>query len=289
MALDGWAAKQGFAGVKGWATSNKTQKQRKSLAKQINSTEDHCQICLAQAAMSEDLQKLRHEEIDEDWRTPLVYATAATPDQPSTTQRPLHRGVQNDVTETFQLGGHIFRSAGAGPTAFLWDSWKSQCWELFTHAGFHTYPHHDASGFGTYSYVRHGCKIWGIVRPRIDPKMHWARQSVFDIMRTMLRPAPSLDYHEVSDTFSVFLLEGDVLIQPPHAIHQVFTPVNSIVSGGHLFPYETLHLTEMARAFDLLFNHVATNADHASAHRTLCRMAMALKYLHKERSEYAPL
>lgn len=290
MALDRWAVKKGFAGVKGWATSNKTQKLRKSfLAKLTEPTKDPCQICLAQEAMSQDLRKQRNKEIDKDWRAPLVYTATSHPDQPFTTWHPLHKDVDNDVAESFKLDGHIFRSVGTGPTVFLWDGWKSHYWELFTHAGFHTYPHHDASGFGTYSYVRHGCKIWGIVRPRIDPKIHRTRQSVFNIMRTMLRPSPSLHYREVSDIFNLFLLEGDVLIQPPNAIHQVFTPVNSIVSGGHLFTYETLHLTELARSFDLVFNHVATNADHTSAHRTLCRLAMALKYLYEERSEHAPL
>lgn len=41
------------------------------------------------------------------------------------------------------------------------DTWRSTSWDIFTHAGFLTYPHHDGNGLLTYSYVRTGAKLWG--------------------------------------------------------------------------------------------------------------------------------
>lgn len=286
-ALDKWLTKAGFRDLSHWSTHKTTQKLRARLTKNISSTP--CISCVAMAAMSENLEQQREDWIDEDWDIPLVQLpTLASEHQQA---KPLHhvprphKDRDGDVPENFQLQGHLFRGAGVGPTVFLWDAWKSQIWDLFTHAGFFTYPHHDASGFATYAFIRHGCKIWGILRPRVNPQQHQSRNQLFDILRTMLRPAPSLEYQHVSDIFNVFLLEGDVLVQPPNAVHQVYTPVNTVASGGHLFTYETLHLTELARDFDCGYNHTSTNADHASAHRTICRMAIALKEGYKGRSK----
>jgi hypothetical protein len=40
------------------------------------------------------------------------------------------------------------------------DSEKVRGWDLLTHGGFLTYPHHDACGLATYVTVRSGKKIW---------------------------------------------------------------------------------------------------------------------------------
>jgi hypothetical protein len=45
--------------------------------------------------------------------------------------------------------------------------WRQQAWELHTHGGFLTYPHHDASGLCTYVFTRSGIKIWCYQRPNI--------------------------------------------------------------------------------------------------------------------------
>ena len=39
-------------------------------------------------------------------------------------------------------------------------------------------------------------------------------------------------------------------IQPPGAWHSVYTPTKGMTTGGHLWMYEALHLTEMSRAYD---------------------------------------
>lgn len=48
-----------------------------------------------------------------------------------------------------------------GPQLMHFDNWRSGSWDVFTHGGFMTYPHNDAAGMMTFSYVRTGAKLWG--------------------------------------------------------------------------------------------------------------------------------
>jgi hypothetical protein len=106
---------------------------------------------------------------------------------------------------------HIYQNfSDMGPYSWVWDGLKSLVWDLFTHAGFLTYPHQDASGFATYALIRTGCKIWCILRPKVDASVN-SRNKLFDILRVMLRQHPHLDYQGVSDSYTIFLMEGDVL------------------------------------------------------------------------------
>jgi hypothetical protein len=106
---------------------------------------------------------------------------------------------------------HIYQTfSDMGPFSWIWDALKSLVWDLFTHPGFLTYPHQDASGFATYALVRTGCKIWCILRPKVDASVN-SRNKLFDILRVMLQQHPHLDYQGVSDSYTIFLMEGDVL------------------------------------------------------------------------------
>jgi hypothetical protein len=106
---------------------------------------------------------------------------------------------------------HIYQTfSDMGPFSWTWDALKSLVWDLFTHPGFLTYPHQDASGFATYTLIRTGCKIWCILRPKVDASVN-SRNKLFDILRVMLRQHPHLDYQGVSDSYMIFLIEGDVL------------------------------------------------------------------------------
>jgi len=64
----------------------------------------------------------------------------------------------------------------------------------------------------------------------------------------------------------------------------VYTPVRTIASGSHLLPWETMHLTEISRHMDRFYSSTATNAEHTSVHRTLCRMVIALPIIVESRS-----
>ncbi|KAI6155869.1 hypothetical protein BKA82DRAFT_4349113 [Pisolithus tinctorius] len=48
-----------------------------------------------------------------------------------------------------------------GVQAVLGDVERLRGWDLLTHGGFVTYPHHDAAGLCTYITVQSGSKIWG--------------------------------------------------------------------------------------------------------------------------------
>jgi hypothetical protein len=41
-----------------------------------------------------------------------------------------------------------------GPKHINFDMWRQQNWELLTHGGFLTYPHHDAGGLCTFAHVQ---------------------------------------------------------------------------------------------------------------------------------------
>lgn len=72
-------------------------------------------------------------------------------------------------------------------------------------------------------------------------------------------------------------------IQPPGFWHKVYTPIKSIISGGHFYCYDALRYTEIARAFDKNYSLSSTNAEHDSSDRTLIRMALAIPYIVQER------
>jgi hypothetical protein len=105
---------------------------------------------------------------------------------------------------------HIWQKfVESGPFSWMWDGFKSFNWDLFTHPCFLTYGHQDAAGFATTVAARTGCKIWCILRPKMDGIN--TRSKLFDILRVILRQHPFLDYQKVSDAYTLFLMEGDVL------------------------------------------------------------------------------
>lgn len=65
-------------------------------------------------------------------------------------------------------------------------------------------------------------------------------------------------------------------IMPPGTWHVVYTPVRTVATGGHLFTYDTLHMTEMSRMFDHKHGLEVTNTAHISAFDTLCLMTVNL-------------
>lgn len=65
-------------------------------------------------------------------------------------------------------------------------------------------------------------------------------------------------------------------IQPPHLVHRVYTTEKTIVTGGHFYAWETMHLTELALLADVANAKYITNEDHPSAERVRARMAICL-------------
>ena len=76
--------------------------------------------------------------------------------------------------------------------------------------------------------------------------------------------------------FSLFLFICFFSFQYPGCLHEVYTPVPSVVRGGHFYNYNSLHLTEVSRAIDLRSEDALSNQTHSSATLTLTMMLAAL-------------
>jgi hypothetical protein len=65
-------------------------------------------------------------------------------------------------------------------------------------------------------------------------------------------------------------------IQPAGCIHEVYTPISTLVAGGHFLCLDMMHMTEMTRSFHHFRVLSVTNADHEAVVNTLARMLLAL-------------
>lgn len=286
--LSVWLNDHKFKNIKDWADSPKTSGFRKRHAEGVNEKLS-CNTCLAMMQMSEEIQDAVDQRMEQEWATPLmVPGSTSTSTQFDPHHVPRQKTSTKDVPEIIQTRGHLFRQSDYGPNVFLWDGVKTKHWTLFTHAAYLTYCHQDA-GYCTYTIIRNGCKIWAVLSALIDVPGAVTRKDLYDTWRTMLRPPPNLQAREVSTLFYIFLLEGDVLVQPAGVAHQVYTPVNTITDGGHFMTYETLHLIELTRKFQRPHHTTATNSDHAAIHRHICRLAIALKVAFRDKSKYLRL
>lgn len=113
-------------------------------------------------------------------------------------------------------------------------------WLLLHHAGFLTYPHHDANGLMTYILPEVGWKFWGIMEPKNITGMETREQlstlfkrSLFDLPKQPKRPTDASSksdntattapkkpvpeepltppYHEKADMHIIFARPGDLM------------------------------------------------------------------------------
>ncbi|KAI6016262.1 hypothetical protein BKA83DRAFT_4497885 [Pisolithus microcarpus] len=161
------------------------------------------------------------------------------------------------------------------------DTERLRGWDLMTHGGFLTYPHHDAGGLCTYITVRSGTKVWGYFN--VGTGSTTTRNELFDAWDEILSLDQEMNFNKYP--LGVVLLEkGDTLIQPPGAPHMVYTPQSGLTSGGHFLSYSTMHLTEVSVGYDCSKHPgedverelVATNAAHPSLYRYIIWMILAL-------------
>lgn len=168
---------------------------------------DWCPYCV-------HLRVLRANDLENVERLQKIDETATDP-----AQRLYNRPVPSQELPPFRGTEHLYdhrhayqqEFADAGVDTFSMDAYKSLHWDLFTHAGFHTWPHHDASGMATWVYIRHGCKIWCPLVPRLARDRTLNIEDLFNCMHHILRPPPHLEYQEHADAFYMFLLPHDVL------------------------------------------------------------------------------
>ncbi|KAG6369562.1 hypothetical protein JVT61DRAFT_14270 [Boletus reticuloceps] len=171
------------------------------------------------------------------------------------------------------------------------DSERVRGWDLLTHGGFLTYPHHDASGLCTYITVRSGTKIWGYLDT--PTQTSGTASALFSEWDTLFLGSCGLDGPDVR-MGTLLLGRGDTLIQPPGSTHMVYTPQNGMTSGGHFISYSTLHLTELSLRYDSSKmpgqdaeyerEKVSTNATHPSVRRYITWMVIGLPVLAQDAS-----
>ncbi|KAF8432349.1 hypothetical protein L210DRAFT_3507531 [Boletus edulis BED1] len=101
----------------------------------------------------------------------------------------------------------------------------------------------------TFSYVRVGAKLWGyLALQNVDNNDQAAVLQAWT--KYYNTPLASDTYHKGVDVGTVLLERDVILIQPPGINHMVYTPRPSVMYGGHMYSYDTMHLTEFVIVFD---------------------------------------
>jgi hypothetical protein len=95
-----------------------------------------------------------------------------------------------------------------GPAALRSSNWSSAGWRLITHPGFVTHPHHDCCGFGTYVVAEAGCKMWGVMRPKVE-RCGQPMRNLFTEFERMVDLIGGVGYD--CDVVTVCLEENDVM------------------------------------------------------------------------------
>ncbi|KAG2029909.1 hypothetical protein BDR03DRAFT_975385 [Suillus americanus] len=150
-------------------------------------------------------------------------------------------------------------------------------WALVHHAGFLTYPHHDAEGTLTWVKMDVGIKFWVIFRPK---DRHDDRKHLQDFAIRLGNFTENESWIRANcDAEVITLLPGDMLIMPPWQVHAVYTPVASFATGGHFYHYACMHLTELSRYCDVTVGDCLTNQNLYHALETLRRMIIAIPRL----------
>ncbi|KAG1790119.1 uncharacterized protein HD556DRAFT_1446468 [Suillus plorans] len=157
-------------------------------------------------------------------------------------------------------------------------------WGLLHHAGFLTYPHHDAEGSLTWVRMEVGMKFWVVFRPidRHDDRKHLQDMAIklgdFTENEVWIRANCRAEV--------ITIMPGDTLIIPPGQLHAVYTPVASFATGGHFYHYGCMHLTEISRYLDVVVGDCLTNQALHNALETLRRMMIGIPRLSPRISLY---
>jgi hypothetical protein len=92
------------------------------------------------------------------------------------------------------------------------DVQSSSSWLLFHQALWHTYAHHDAEGYGTWSQVLHWLKIWVLMRSPGHDKFE-SRKDIYEASNKLHHDAFTGDgeYSKNSERFVIYASPGDLM------------------------------------------------------------------------------
>lgn len=102
------------------------------------------------------------------------------------------------------------------------DSERVRGWDLMTHGGFVTYPHHDASGLCTYVTVRSGTKIWAYIDT--ESNVSTGKAALYSEWDALFRKSSGTEVPPEVPMGTLLLSRGDTLyalccILGPRATH----------------------------------------------------------------------
>ena len=170
----------------------------------------------------------------------------------------------------------------SGRTVIPLDALKASSWVLIHQGLYHTFAHHDADGFCTWTQILSGYKFWVILHPK---KLRSAKNGndIYDANVLYSNDTLRKDGYYGQDTEMAIIYgePGDIIIMPPGTFHEVYTPCPSVTIGGHFYSYHTLHLTELSRLIHQKSEGGFTNADHQSAGLTIALMMACLPFMKK--------
>jgi hypothetical protein len=92
------------------------------------------------------------------------------------------------------------------------DIQKSSSWLLFHQALFHTYTHHDADGYSTWTQILENFKIWVSLRPKGFGEFK-SRQEFYEASKAYLNPTPGKNgyYGDESERYAIYGGPGDIM------------------------------------------------------------------------------
>ncbi len=141
------------------------------------------------------------------------------------------------------------------------DIQKSSSWLLFHQALYHTYCHHDADGFATWTQILEGEKIWILIRPNGFTQFK-SRRDLYEACVMYLSDEPDANgyYGKESERFVIHGQPGDMMQVSLHFFS--FPDLNLIIDSNilgastkstHLFPLwsevdiftRTIHCTSL--------------------------------------------
>ncbi|KAG2368455.1 hypothetical protein BDR07DRAFT_1478227 [Suillus spraguei] len=118
------------------------------------------------------------------------------------------------------------------------ENFTAKGWALLHHAGYLTYPHHDAEGSLTWVRMEVGVKFWVVFRPKDRQN---DRKHLQDFALKLGNFTENQAWIRANcDAEVITLLPGDILIIPPGQVHAVYTPIASFATGGHFYHYGKL-------------------------------------------------
>jgi hypothetical protein len=126
---------------------------------------------------------------------------------------------------------------------------KTGSWHLLAQGGSATTPHQDHCGFCTWVRVEEGKKLWLICKPLSN-----------EDQATLANDGGGFIGGQ---WYYVWLEPGDLLVMPPGTVHAVFTPVNTLCTGGFAWSQLRMGSSMMSIAFESE-NPSVTNDDDAA-------------------------